>query len=230
MGHSTLWHPVGLWCMFLRCICSLMGWILALTVSALTPTRACPLHISLPLSVTLYKALPSAPWVSNIHGSKTTQIQGRQKARRVERKKHNQGEARGVTESHTPPGPERLSSGRLFEQGLLIKHRTPGMRVLEEVCDWLCSEGRIRWATHMGTDLGSVSAVKSSVRQFVLPGNELPIPRSVRVITTKKELSILQDRVGLKLLPVLISWFQHFYFNSVPLNAFMLSHVFCKDS
>ena len=57
----------------------------------------------------------------------------------------------------------------------------------------------------MGTDLGSVSAVKSSVRQFVLPGNELPIPRSVRVITTKKELSILQDRVGLKLLPVLIS-------------------------
>lgn len=57
----------------------------------------------------------------------------------------------------------------------------------------------------MGADLGSVSAVKSSVRQFVLPGNELPVPRSVQVITTKREPSILQEQVGLKLLPVLIS-------------------------
>ena len=57
----------------------------------------------------------------------------------------------------------------------------------------------------MGADLGSVSAVKSSVRQFVLPGNELPVPRSVQVITTKREPSILKEQVGLKLLPVLIS-------------------------
>lgn len=57
----------------------------------------------------------------------------------------------------------------------------------------------------MGADLGSVSAVKSSVRPFVLPGNELPVPRSVQVITTKREPSILQEQVGLKLLPVLIS-------------------------
>ena len=74
------------------------------------------------------------------------------------------------------------------------------------------------------------SQICSTVRQFVLSDDELPVPRSVQVITAKRELPILQEGVGLKLFPVLISWFQNFYFNSVSLNAFMLFQVFCRDS
>lgn len=51
----------------------------------------------------------------------------------------------------------------------------------------------------------SISCQISTVRQSALSNGELPIPRSVQVITTKRELPILQEEVGLKLFPVLIS-------------------------
>jgi len=51
----------------------------------------------------------------------------------------------------------------------------------------------------------SISCQISTVRQFALSDDELPIPRSVQVITRKRKLPILQEGVGLKLFPVLIS-------------------------